>query len=624
MHDVAEFLKAHDPFRALDEDALERLAERTEVEFFAAGTVIFKQGERPQTKVRVVRRGAVELVDRGRVLDLLGEGELFGHPSMLSGLPTGFEARAREDSLVYALAAPDVLPLLARPSSLPYLAKSLLKRRKPGSADEADVASAEMAQQPARELIRRQPLICAPETTLREAAGRMADEGASSVLVQSDNGELGIVTDSDLRSRVVAEGVSVDAPVSEVMTASIATVEADQTGADVMMVMLDNDIRHVPVLSSRSEVLGVIIGVDLVAAEARTPFVLRRSISEADSMAELRRVAGRLPATVIALHRAGLLPARISEVISVVTDAVVTRVIELAIESEGPPPAEFAWLALGSHGRHEPVPSSDVDSGMSWRDVPAPDPLAGPRRTLAAESTRTYMRAIAAAVADCLRVLGLGLDPHGVTAASDFSASSFAEWRDSIDRWLEHPEDNRVLIATSILLDGRVVCGPQDLNPKPFFDSAKHRPTLLRWMLRLALAAKPPTGFMRDIVVEHSGAHRGTFDIKHGGLLPVVDIARYGALSAEVTTTSTLRRLSEAADAGTLPQTHARVLKEAYELFSALRLEHQVRQLEQDQQPDDHLNPSDLSPLTRRYLRDAFREVASVQKALGGDLRWAA
>ena len=115
MHDIAEFLKEHDPFSELDRADLDRLAERVEVEFFTAGTTIFKQGERPQDKVHVVRRGAVELVDHGRVLDLLGEGELFGHPSMVSGLPTGFEARAHEDSLCYALAAEDVLPLLTRP-----------------------------------------------------------------------------------------------------------------------------------------------------------------------------------------------------------------------------------------------------------------------------------------------------------------------------------------------------------------------------------------------------------------------------------------------------------------------------------------------------------------------------
>ena len=123
MHDIAEFLRTHDPFSGLDQEALERLVEPGEVEVFEAGATLFKQGERSQGRVLVVRRGAIELVDGGRVLDVLGEGELFGHPSMLSGLPFEFEARAQEDSRCYSIAASDVIPLLARRSSLSYLTR---------------------------------------------------------------------------------------------------------------------------------------------------------------------------------------------------------------------------------------------------------------------------------------------------------------------------------------------------------------------------------------------------------------------------------------------------------------------------------------------------------------------
>jgi CBS domain-containing protein len=608
MHDIAEFLRGIDPFSGLDEEALEGLAERVEVEFFVAGTTIFEQGERPQTKVRVVRRGAVELVDRGRVVDLLGEGELFGHPSMLSGQLTGFEVRTHEDSLCYALAAEDVLPLLAQPASLPYLARSLLKRGKSAIAEDPDVAGAEVAQQPARALIRRQPVICRPEISLREAAKRMVEAGASSVLVRGDGEILGIVTDSDLRSRAVAGGVPVEAPVSEVMTAPIVTVGAEQTGADVMLAMLDNDVRHVPVVSPRSEVLGVIVGIDLVAAEAHTPFVLRRAIAEARTKEELRDAAGHLHSTVVALHRAGLRHAHISQVISVVGDALIRRMIGFAIESEGPPPTEFAWLSLGSHGRREPMPSSDVDSGMAWREGSGAD--------------SEYMHSIAVGVADLLEVVGWRIDAHGVNPAAEFCASSMGDWRAAIPRWLAHPEDNKVLIATSILLDGRIAYGPQELNPKAYFYESQHRPTLLRWLLRLALSAKPPTGFMRDIVVEHSGEHRGTLDIKHGGLLPIQDLARYAAFKADSEVTPTIERLRAAGEAGTLNEAHARTLAEAFDLFASLRLDHQVSQLEQGIEPDEHLDPKELNSLTRRYVRDGFREVAAVQRPLAAELRW--
>jgi CBS domain-containing protein len=622
MHDIAEFLAGRDPFSGLEEAELERLAGRTEVEFFPAGTTIVPQDRLSQGRIRVIRRGAVELLDQGRPVDLLGEGEMFGHPSVISGEPTRYEVRAKEDTLCYSLAADDVIPLLGRPSSLRFLVRSLLARSRPASGNWTEAPSAEVARQYAADLIRRPPVICEPETTLREAARLMNAREVSSVLVDLDRNEFGIVTDRDLRSHVVAGRLSPDDPVKAAMSAPVVAVGGDQTGADVMLTMLDHDIRHVPVFSRPGQPLGVIVAIDLVAAETSSPFVLRRAIARARNKTELREAASRLRSTVITLYRAGLLPFHVSDVVSAVSDALIRRMIELAIESSGPPPTEFAWMSLGSHGRREPMPSSDVDSGMAWLDRPDPDPItAEPRRRLASARTAAYMQEIASNVADTIRVLGWRLDPHGVNASGVFSASSIEDWRRCIASWLERPTDNRVLIAVSILLDGRVVYGPNRLDVKPLLFETGDRATLERWMLKLALAAKPPTGFMRNITVEGSGKHAGTFDIKKGGLLPIVDMARYFALVGEIPANHTLDRLRAATDLGIMERTEAQVLEEAFELFTAMRLEHQVAQLEQGREPDNRINPRDLDPLTRRYLRDAFREVAVVQRSRSAQLR---
>jgi CBS domain-containing protein len=476
-----------------------------------------------------------------------------------------------------------------------------------------------MTQQPARALIRREPVTCAADRPLREVARLMSDENVNSMIVRPENGQLGIVTDGDLRDRVIADGTSVDTPVGEVVSGPLTTVGADAAGADVMLAMLDNDVRHVGVLSPRGELLGVLGGIDLVAAEARTPFALRREIARARDKDELSEAAQRLRSTVVALHATKLPPQQIGRVISVVADALIRRMIELAIESKGTTPAEFAWLALGSHGRRETVPSSDVDSGMAWEDESEQE-SSGPEPRLTSDGVVGYMRTIAADVEDCIRVVGWRLDPHGVTASSEFSASSMDTWRRSIGRWLQNPGDEKVLIATSILLDTRTVYGPAELDPRAILLEPANRAALLPSMLRLALALKLPTGFRGNIVVESSGEHSGTFDIKHGGLLPVVDIARFGALKAGAKVTTTIERLRAASELGAIEPAHARTLEEAYELFTSLRLEHQIQQLERGNEPNDYVDPKELTGLTRRYLRDAFREVAAVQKSLSSEL----
>ena len=323
MHDIAEFLRRHAPFDDVADEAIEELARSAEVEFFAAGATIFRQRDEPRKHVWIVRRGAVELVDQGRVLDLLGEGELFGHPSMLSGLPTGFEASAAEDSLCYRLPAEAVVPLLARPAGLRYVARSLIAR--PWS-DASDGASHDPAQQPVARLVHGKPVIVAPTETVRETARRMAAEGASAALVRIEDGRLGIVTDRDLRDRVVAGSIGADAPVAEVMSAPAFTVSPQRFGAEVMIEMLDRDIRHVPVVWPHGEVLGVLSDRELLVAETRTPFSLRKAIGEAEDSAQLRRAAAQLRPAVVALHDSQLPPPQIAAMIAVVADALTRRV----------------------------------------------------------------------------------------------------------------------------------------------------------------------------------------------------------------------------------------------------------------------------------------------------------
>ncbi len=601
MHDIAEFLRRHEPFAELGEHALDELAARAEVEYFAAGTVVFRQGDPPPGHARIVRRGSVELVDRGHVLDLLGEGEWFGHPAMLSGLPTGYAARAAEDTLTYRLAAEDVFPLLSRPAGARFVARTLLERARLGAGDEPGYGASQ-PELPARALVHEQLVTCAPDTPIREVAQRMAGQRASCAVVELPGGEVGIVTDHDLRVRVVAAGMDLDAPVSAAMTAPAVTAAAGELATELMLAMVRRGVRHLPVRSERGEVVGVVTDVDLLAAQARAPLVVRRAIDAARDLDELAAAAARLRPSVVALHDSQVGAGQIGAVMAAVVDALVRRLLELRRPEQPLPP--FAWLSLGSYGRREPVLSSDLDSGLAWE---------GERSPALAALVRT--------VVDDLDRFGLAPDANAANASDPLFARSTADWRAEIAHWLEHPQEDKVLIAVSLLADGRAIGGagaPGDVLGV-LAESRRH-PGLLRLLQRLALAYRPPTGFLRDIVVEHDGEHRGHFNIKRGGLLPIVDIARYAGMAAGATSTATTDRLRAAAAAGVLREGEAEALVEAFDLFAELRLEHQVQAVRAGGAPDDFVDPASLNALTRRYVREAFRVVASVQRSLSNEL----
>jgi len=620
VEDIAAFLGAHPPFDVLGADELARIAAGTETETTPRGQVIFSQGAGPVEYVWMVRSGSVEVIHDGRVLDLLGPGELFGHASMISGLPTGFEARAAEDTVCYRIPADVIRPLLARPDVLRFVVRSIVSRGEPFAPVAAAVT--DPGQSRVSALIRTPPLLCQGSEPVREAARRMTDQGASAVLVPLA-GSFGIVTDRDLRTRVIGSGLSPDAPVSAIMTAPAYTVTADRLGGDVLLDMLERNIHHIPVLSPAGQVLGVVDDVDLAAAEERKPLLLRRAIALAQDPADLVAAAAGLDPVIIALHDARATAEQVTGVRSVVLDALTRRLVELAVRDAGPPPVPFTWYALGSLARREAVPSSDVDSALAWGDGSGGG--SEPGRDAEPGDVAGYLGRVARTVDEGLRACGMSPDEHGASAANPVFARSLASWHRAARRLSEDPTQEKALILVSVLTDSRPAWS-SDGAPGGGLWEGQPTPDLLRLLARFALSFRPPTGFLRDFVVEHSGERRGRLDIKHGGLIPIVDLARWAGMAAGVASASTLERLRAAQAAGTLERAEAQTLSEAFGFIFALRLDHQVEQLRRGEPPDDFIDPKALNPLARSYLREAFRAVASVQANLAGELslgvRW--
>ena len=598
------------PFDAFDPGMVERLAEAVEVEFHPAGATIFPKGAGALEFLRVIRAGAVEVVVDGRVLDLMGPGEMFGFASLLSGLPTDFGTRASEDSLTYRIPADAAAEALAQPQGLRYLTRSLLEDLHQLAPDAGSTVARDQLRQPVSASIRSAPVVCTPGTPVREAARRLTDAGATALVV--DLGEtVGIVTDSDLRSRVVAGGISGDAPVSAVMTAPAFTVPSERSGNEVLVDMLDRGIRHFPVVSAEGQVVGIIEDHDLLAVERSSSFYLRRAISRAGTIDELVEASSRLRPTVIAMSQGGVPAAEVMSVFSVVADALTRKVLDLVVADAGEPPARFTWLTLGSQARREAVPSSDLDSAIVWFDEDHADPAV----------VKRYLGSVATRAADVLLRCGFHPDQHRVSAADPLFVRSLSSWRDSARSFLDDPTQDKALVLVSVLVDSRAVWGTvtEPLIAETF-RLARTRPRLLRLLAEFALAHRPPTGFLRGLVVESSGEHRKRLDLKSGGIVPIVDIARWAGLASGVTSASTISRLGAAGASGTLSSFDAGTLQEAFDLVCQLRLDHQVAQLRAGVAPDDFLDPGELNPLSRNYLKEAFRAVASVQRNIAGDL----
>ncbi len=605
--DIVEFLRQYPPFVEFDPATVERLSAAAEVEFHRQGDVIFSKGAQPVEFLRVIRTGAVEVVSEGQVLDLMGPGEMFGHASMLSGLPPDFDARAAEDTLTFRFPADVASQVLAGPRGLRYVARLLLEDRHHLRTGPPSEAVRDQLRQPIRAAIRAAPIILSPDTPVREAARQMTAATATAFIVDLGDA-LGIVTDADLRSRVVAAGLSGDAPVSAVMTSPTFTVSDDRPGSEVLLDMLDRGVRHFAVTSPTGRVIGIVEDHDLVAVESRTSFSMRRAIARATTVDELVEASSRLRPAVIGMTRGGMVGLDVMSVFSVVADALTRRALDLAVAQSGESPTRFSWLALGSQARREALPGSDLDSAIAWLD----DGDEG--------AIRSYLNAIATAATGTLQRCGFRPDEHRVSAADPLFVRSLSSWERESRSLIDDPTQKKALVIVSVLVDSRPVWGVETESLiAEAFQVASARPKLLRLLAQFALSHRPPTGFLRGLVVESSGEHRNKLDLKKGAVAPITDLARWAGMVAGVGCASTTSRLKAASDAGTLKEADALSLQEAFELVCQLRLDHQITQLEAGDELDGFVDPGELSPLIRNYLKEAFRLVASVQKRIASE-----
>jgi CBS domain-containing protein len=562
LSEIARFLAQRAPFDALALAELAEVASQATIEFHPRGAVILSEDGGPVTFLRVIHSGGVDIAHEGRLLDLLGPGDTFGDAAMLSGLPPGFEACAAEDTLCYRIPVAVARPLLDR-----------------ARARELRVGASE-AHMPVARLIRTPTVTCKPSEAIGIVAERMTTAGASSAIVLLDDGQIGIITDRDLRSRVLAVGRNGGVRVDSAMTAPAFTVSPDRLGGEVMYEMLERGIRHAPVVSERGQLVGVLEDADLFAAQPRTWFGARRVIERARRLEQLAEVAAKLPSLMLDLHRAEVPPLELARVLSALVDALEARALELAAAPLKLPADGVVWVTLGSQARRElTLASSRRGAFVLAADLePALDP--------------GWLARLAPAIELC-----------GVT--EPLVARESAGWTAAA------ANDE---LALSVLSDRRALWGtPRE--PLPVADGAA-RARLLGALAEYAFGHSPPTGFDADSVLALDGARRDRLDIKLAAIVPIAALGRWAAAVAQSSEGSTPERLRAAAASGVLREAQAQTLAEAFELALALRIVHQLDQLAAGEAPDDLLDPAAMSPLTRGHLRDVFRAVSAVTREL--------
>ncbi len=416
---------------------------------------------------------------------------------------------------------------------------------------------------------------------------------------------LGLLTDSDLRNRVLAAGRSVDEPISEVMTRDPITLGRQQSAFEAALLMGRKGIQHLPVVES-GKVVGMLTARQLLQSENRHELFLMARIKQADSVAELARLCRDLPSLQQQLMAAGAEARHLGQLLAQVSDTLTRRLLHLAEVQLGPAPVSYTWVACGSQARGEQTLSSDQDHALILADDYDP------------QQHDDYFQQLSRHVSDGLQQCGFKYCPGESMALNRNWRKRLRHWQDTFAEWLAEPEPQSLRYAVNFF-DMRAVHGQTELVSRLqtwLLPRVKDNQIFLNRMAALAAETRPPLGFFRNFVLIHSGEHAHQLDLKLGGLVPVADLARVYALAAASEAQNTRDRLKVAVANGLMSQQQCEGLLQAYELIATLRARHQAEQIVQGESLDNYLQPDELNTLQRSHLKDAFRLVKEAQEAM--------
>ncbi|MGP9821910.1 putative nucleotidyltransferase substrate binding domain-containing protein [Salinarimonas sp. NSM] len=605
-HETArDVLARHHPYDLLPEDALAGFAAAGEIRTHPEGSVLLRHGM-PVLRVEILLSGAVDAFSaEGERVTRYAPGEAVGARAILREKPSSVRAVAIAPTRTLAVPASAFLALLAAHPAVDAFYDRLRSTAARRAAPREGPGESGLAA-PLSDVMTAGPVCVSPATSVRDAAALMAERAISCVLVGDEAGRLvGLLTTGDLTSRIVARGRSADTAVAEVMTPDPVTLAPDALVYDAMVLMSERGFGHLPIArGGRPE--GILTRTNLVRRQTISAMYMLADIAKAADVQALAGVVAKLPELLVQLVGSGMPPHRVGHAITGVADAVTRRLLALAQGRLGPAPVPWLWLACGSQGRREQTGVSDQDNCLILDD--------------AYDETRdgAYFAELARIVCDGLDACGYYYCPGEMMATSPRWRQPLAVWRSYFAGWISRPDPMAQMLA-SVMFDLRPIAGEAGLFEglqAETLAAARKNSIFRAHMIANSLKHTPPLGLFRGFALIRSGEHKDAVDLKHSGVVPIVDLARVYALDGAIAAVNTRERLLAARGAGTLSESGAADLIDAYDLVCETRLAHQAAQVRAGARPDNFLKPSSLSALQRNHLKDAFGVVKGLQAAL--------
>ncbi|MGY5538120.1 DUF294 nucleotidyltransferase-like domain-containing protein [Vibrio brasiliensis] len=612
--EIKNFLSQYPPFDELEDEVLSYVTQHIEISYYREDTPIIHFGDEIHD-LYMVRSGVVEIYRRkGELYNRIDEGAVFGQMGLLTNNKVRFPAKAIKDTLLYCIPEAVFQHLYEQHEAFADFVEvednARLRQTVSNSKEQNDLTTSKV-----RNLLNSIAPTIHKTESIQNAAIKMAEDNVSSLLIidpevaeddDDDNSPLvGIITDRDLCTRVLAQGLNPNDDVASVMTTEVISLDHNAYVYEAMLTMLRYNVHHLPVLKDKQPI-GVIEATDIVRYESQNSLLLVSSIFQQQSIDELSVLSEQVKDSFVRLVNEDANSHMVGSAMSVIGRSFKQRIIELVEQELGEPPIPYCFVALGSMGRDEQLLVTDQDNAIILDN------------TFVKEKHDDYFAQLANRVCEGLDKCGYSYCTGDIMATNPDWRMTRTEWEECFADWIDDPNP-KALLNASIFFDLDGVYGrlkwAEQLSGF-IVRRARRNNRFLACLARNAMNRTPPLGFFKSFVMEKDGQHKNSINLKRRGTAPLADLIRVHALAVGSRSKNSFERLDDIHEAGILPKGKARDLRDALEFISIVRIRHQALDVENEIEPDNNIEPENLSDFERRNLKDAFQILSNAQNFL--------
>lgn len=618
---IADFLKEYPPFNHLTFQELSEIATSIRVVNLEKNKTLFQINDFLHDSFYVVASGVIALsviADAEETsISKCYEGDIFGLRPFFAKNNYMMTAKAREESIVYAIPIATFRPFVANNSEvLNFLLQSFATSTR-NSRDKEKLISDNIFysdQQSEMQYFQtlsynKSALTTTITSIVKDVAQLMTETIMDNVIVCDDNAiPIGIITDTDMRSKIATGRFSITTSVDKIMSSPIITVVENVSLAEAQLLMLKHNVTHLCVTqdgTNKSAVKGIISEHDLIVAQASNPGVMIKEIKRSHAPKDLKQIRERLTDLIQNLIRKNIPLSHINNIVSEINMAIIKRSVELSILDLGSPPARFAWLSIGSQGRKEQLLLTDQDSILIFEDV-APDKY---------RDVKDYFLKLGKKTTAILEKAGYELCPNGHMGSNMLWCKSLTDWTKQYNSWMNTPGENSNDLS-SIFFDYEIAFGEQKIEEaieNVIFNNTQNNALFFDFLGNDALKKNAPLGFFKKFIVEEEDPNKDKFDIKTRALMPLIDGARLFILNYNIRgINNTYLRFKQLAITDTK---NAEIYLNCAEAFLTLSKFRTLEGLKNDSS-GQFINLNELSKIDKEKLKNALAPMKELEELI--------